>query len=75
MEYRVRYDDNAGDDYVLTFASKEEAEQAIEEDLENCKQYFIRSGLSYDYADFGNKTEIWARGKDEYFSWERLWIE
>lgn len=72
-EYKVKYTDNRGcDDCVMTYLSEEEAEKSIEEDLENVKEYC--QSLDYDYADFGNKTEFWVIGGDEYACWERLWI-
>lgn len=72
MKYKVRYEDNTGiDNCIMEFYSEEEAENAIEEDLNNCKEYC--QSLDYDYADFGNRTEFWVSGGDEYASWERLW--
>lgn len=72
MKYKVKYEDNTGvDDCIIEFNTEVEAEKAIEEDLENCKEYF--QSLDYDYADFGNKTEFWVSGSSEYASWERLW--
>lgn len=73
MKYKVKYEDNTGvDDCIMEFDTEAEAEKAIEEDLENCKEYC--QSLDYDYADFGNKTEFWVSGGDEYASWERLWF-
>ena len=72
MKYFVRYDDNTGNGvYIMEFDSEEDAERAIEEDLQNCKDYC--QSLEYDYGDFGSKTEFWVVGGDEYASWERLW--
>ena len=66
---KVKYYDNTGSgDSVAEYASKEEARAAIDEELEIVKEYF--EGRDYDYADFGNKVEIWACGDDEYASWE-----
>ena len=56
----------------MAYLSVEEAERAIEEDLENTKEYC--QSLNYDYADFGNKTEFWVKDGDEYACWERLWM-
>jgi len=73
MKYGVRYTDNIHcDDSVQYYDTIEEAEKAIEEELENCKEYC--QSLDYDYADFGTKTEFWVPGGDEYATWERLWI-
>lgn len=72
MEYKVKYTDNTGvNDCIMEYSSEEEAEKAIEEDLENVKEYC--QSLYYDYADFGNKTEFWVNGGGEYVCWERLW--
>lgn len=71
MKYKVKYEDNGGHDDIMEFNTEEEAEKAIEEDLENCKEYC--QSLDYDYADFGNKTEFWVSGGNEYASWERMW--
>lgn len=71
MKYKVKYEDNSGNDCIMEFDTEEEAEAAIEEDLENCKEYF--QSLDYNYADFRNKTEFWVSGGDNYASWERLW--
>ena len=73
MKYKVKYEDNLGNnDSVEEYETIEAAEHAIEEELENCKEYL--QSLGYDYGDFGNKTEIWVPGGDQYASWERLWI-
>ena len=73
MKYKVRYSDNtSANDWIDEYETEEAAENAIEEELENCKEYL--QSLGYDYGDFGNKTEIWVPGGNEYVSWERLWI-
>ena len=73
MKYKVRYSDNtSANDWIDEYETEEAAENAIEEELENCKEYL--QSLGYDYGDFGNKTEIWVSGSNEYASWERLWI-
>ena len=73
MKYKVRYSDNtSANDWIDEYETEEAAENAIEEELENCKEYL--QSLGYDYGDFGNKTEIWVPGSNEYASWERLWI-
>ena len=71
MKYGVRYTDNC-DDSIQYYNTIEEAEKAIEEELENCKEYY--QSLDYDYADFGAKTEFWGPDSDEYATWERLWV-
>lgn len=72
MSYKVKYTDNTGiNDSIIEYLTEEAAEKAIEEDLENCKEY--SQSLNYDYGDFGNKTEFWVPGSNEYASWERLW--
>ena len=73
MKYKVRYEDNiSANDWIDEYETEEAAENAIEEELENCKEYL--QSLGYDYGDFGNKTEIWVPGGNEYAYWERLWI-
>ena len=73
MKYKVRYSDNtSANDWIDEYETEEAAENAIEEELKNCKEYL--QSLGYDYGDFGNKTEIWVPGDNEYASWERLWI-
>lgn len=72
MKYKVRYQDNTGNWNVITeYATEELAEKAIKEELEACEDFY--QSLDYYYADFGNKTEFWVLGGDEYASWERLW--
>ena len=73
MKYKVRYEDNtSANDWIDEYETEEAAEDAIEEELENCKEYF--QSLGYDYGDSGHKTEIWVPGGNEYASWERLWM-
>lgn len=76
LKYGVRYEDNIGpEDTVMWYATEEEADAAIEKELDSTKTFFFDElGLDYDYADFGSKTEIWGCGNDEYASWDRLWI-
>lgn len=71
-KFKVKYEDNTGnEDRVDSYESEETAEKAIEEELDNCKE--CMQSMGYDYGDFGNKTEIWVPGGNEYASWERLW--
>ena len=73
MKYKVRYSDNtSANDLIDEYGTEEAAENAIEEEFENCKEYL--QSLGYDYGDFGNKTKIWVPGGNEYASWERLWM-
>lgn len=73
MEYKVRYINNLDpEDCVFEFNTEEEAEGFIEDELNCCKE--LAKDYDYDYADFGNKTEFWISGGNEYVSWERLWI-
>ena len=72
MKYKVRCTDNEGNDDIIEFNTEEEAERAIEDDLNCCKEF--SKDFDYDYADFGNKTEFWISGGNEYVSWERLWM-
>lgn len=73
MKYKVEYTDNTGcDDCIMEFDTEEEAENAIEEELNAIKE--CHKYDDYDYADFGAKTEFWISGSNEYASWERLWI-
>lgn len=72
-KYGVRYEDNTGpEDAVSYYDTAEQAEAAIEEELDSVKEWF--RGRDYDYADFGSKTEIWECGGHEYASWDRLWL-
>ena len=72
ITYKVKYEDNTGNnDGITTYETEEDAEKAIEEELENCKEWMQSKG--YDYVNFGNKTEIWVPGGNEYASWKRLW--
>lgn len=69
--FNVLYTDNDGEDCYLGFDTEEEAENDIEEDLNNIKEYHKYD--DYDYGDFGTKTEFWISDSDVYASWERLW--
>lgn len=72
MKYDVKYEDNTGNgDGVESYNTEQEAEAAIQEELENTKEYL--QSLGYDYGDFGRKTEIWVPNGNEYASWKRLW--
>ena len=71
MKYRVKYEDNNGNDEIVEFNTKEEAEKAIEDDLKCCIKF--AQDCNFDCAKFGNKTEFWIIDGDEYASWERLW--
>lgn len=70
MEYRVRYEDNEGNDSIESYSSEQEANEAIEKELNLVKDMYE----DYDYGDFGTKTEIWKPNGNEYSSWERLWL-
>lgn len=70
MEYRVRYEDNEGNDSIESYSSEQEANEAIEKELNLVKDMYE----DYDYGDFGAKTEIWKPDGNEYSSWERLWL-
>lgn len=73
MVYKVKYEGNFNDnDSIEEYKTKEAAEQAIKDELENCKEHL--QSLGYDYGVFGAKTEIWVPDGDEYASWERLWM-
>ena len=40
MKYKVRYSDNtSANDWIDEYETEEAAENAIEEELENCKEY------------------------------------
>lgn len=72
FKFKVKYEDNTGNgDGITAYKTEKEAEMAIEEELENCKEWMQSEG--YDYGDFGRKTEIWVPNGNEYASWERLW--
>lgn len=71
-KFEVLYEDNEGcSEGVMSYSSEDEAEQAIETDLEEMKKFFG----DYDYGDIGSKTEIWKPGQDQFASWTRLWKE
>ena len=57
---------------IFNLFRKKKTELEIEEELENCKEYL--QSLGYDCGDFGNTTEIWVPGGNDYASWERLWL-
>lgn len=69
--YKVKYEDNTGNDNTSSYNSIAEAEAAIEEELNLCKEWMQSMGCVC--GDFGRKTEIWVPGGGEYASWERLW--
>ena len=76
IEFKVKYEDNTGgNDSIETYQCEEAAEAAIDEELENVKEYF--RGREYDYGEFCGKdgltTEIWVCGGNEYARWIRLW--
>ena len=69
-EVKVKYTDNTGcDDSVNSYFTKEEALNAIAEDLTGCKADHFRD-KNYDYTDVGEKTEIWDKDGDDYACWE-----
>lgn len=71
-KYEVRFTDNTEpQDYILSFDTEAEAEAAIKGDLQLHKGMWIDK--DYDYGYFGNVTEIWICGGNEYARWERLW--
>ena len=72
MKYKVRCIDNNGNDDIVEFNTTEEAERAIEDDLNCCKEF--AKDFDYNCANFGNKTEFWISDGNEYVSWERLWM-
>lgn len=55
MQYKVKYEDNNGNDCILEFDSEQEAESAVNEDWNE----FVNQhkALGCFYADFGNKKE------------------
>lgn len=74
QKFGVKYEDNTGGgDSVEYYDTEDAAEEAIEEELESVKEYY--QGIDYDYGDFGDKTEFWVSGQDEYACWTRLWKE
>ena len=71
-KYEVRFTDNTeSQDYILSFETEAKAEAAIEKNLQLLKGAWVDE--DYDYGDFGNATEIWIVGSDQYARWERLW--
>lgn len=69
-EVKVKYTDNTGcNDFVRSYFTKEEALNAIAEDLTGCKEDHFRD-KNYDYTDVGDKTEIWDKDGDDYACWE-----
>ena len=73
MTYWVKYEDNTGEDCLMSFDSEEAADTTIEDELHECMEFF--QSVAYDYTDNGKKVEFWVCGGDEYASWDRLWIE
>lgn len=75
LDYKVRYEDNTGCVSTNHYKSKEAAEAAIEEELEELKEYF--RGRYYNYGEFttddGVATKIWEYDGDEYAIWVRQW--
>lgn len=76
MRYDVLYEDSTGiNTDIQMFDTEEEAEAAIDKQLEEVKEYF--RGRDYDYGEFvterGIATEIWDCAGDECASWTRLW--
>lgn len=67
---KVKYTDNTGcNDSVSSYFTKEEAINAIDKELDNEKEERF-CGKNYDYADCGDKTEIWDKDGDDYACWE-----
>lgn len=77
-KYQVKYEDNTGNgDTIEEYNTIEEAEQAIDEDFENTKEWFNGCG-EYDYGELGNEygnltKEIWLIDGNEYARWIRMW--
>ena len=71
MKYKVRYEDNNGNDETIEFSTVEEAEKFIDEDLNRCIE--LVKDYNWDYGMFGRDTELWTIGNDFYHSWKRLW--
>ena len=72
MEYAVKYTDSTGiDNGVSYYDTEKEAEEAICEELEGCKEWF--RSLDYYYTDSGLKVDFWVPDTNEYAQWERLW--
>jgi hypothetical protein len=69
--YSVKYEDSSGNSSIDVYVTEEEAEQAIENELNNVKEGM--KDMDYDYGDFGRMTEIWIPNGDAYASWKRLW--
>ena len=73
MKYEVKYGDiNGGNECVMKFDTEDEAEIAIQEELECFKDYYKYE--DYDYGDFGNRTDFWISGGNMYAYWERMWM-
>jgi len=69
MPYQVKYEDWSGnEDNIDEYKTEEDAERAIDEEMERMKGIF----LDCDYGDVGKKTEIWT-DKEKWASWTRLW--
>ena len=78
--YRVRYEDNNGcNDSTETYDTEDEAEAAIEEEMETVIGAYSKIGLNYNYYDYGTNngmiTEVYVPGQDLYTRWCRLWKE
>lgn len=70
-KYVVKCSGNGGNDSLTEYGTEDEAERSIEDGLNFCKEFSKDS--DYDYADYGNRTEFWVYGEDDYICWDRLW--
>lgn len=76
--YKVLFESNDGsDDCIMEFETVQEAEECIEEQLEEMKEFYEDICVGYDYGDShyerGLSTEIWEIGGGGYACWTRLW--
>lgn len=73
--YTVKFKSNldTDDNIGIPYATEQEAENAIQTELRFYMAYLDEQHMKYDYAVFGNKTELWTPGNDVYAEWERTW--
>lgn len=72
-KYKVLFDSNIEDECLMEFDTEEDAEKAIDEDLDA----FIEDEITppYNSGVFGDTTEVWETEGIIYASWKRLWVE
>lgn len=76
MNFPVYYFDNEGNDGTITYASEDDAEYSIEQELSVVKEEYSKLYGDYTVGTFGRvNTEIWVPGEKYYACWKRVWKE